>query len=384
MFNLKQMLTGGEEGGNNPLGEVKSMLAELTKGKINKSAELDVTKASLVKLSQAKRDILRTSPEQKNILANIMMQVENDFIELDLKRDLGIKDPKKLTEYRAFFKEYFKSQMSNEMLLQIIESQEWEKLNLHINEVAKYTKLDKIIATTKVEGNAGAWTVFSEKHPMIANMGSWIIGWYVGNKNEKNLTKFDKKLLSIGKVLSGEKEKPSTTANKKEEGKEGENAAQPEAEVKLADLDANQKSAIKPLEDAGFTIDSDMVKKDMQYLTEQNLNQEKIVKLTTTEAESASNFYKIGKAILTKLGSKSMKFRLSDVHTLKKLSEDQVSSILKIIEKAEDNPTKMREALDRTKNIKSNDTEDAIAKHLQIKPDAQSTDASPETTVSAG
>ena len=90
--NLKQALTGGgEEGGENPLSEVKSMLAELTRGKVHKKAELDVTKARLVKelqsakLGHVARENLRATPEQKNILANIMRQVENDFIEIDCR-----------------------------------------------------------------------------------------------------------------------------------------------------------------------------------------------------------------------------------------------------------------------------------------------------------
>ena len=55
-----------------------------------------------------------------------------------------------------------------------------------------------------------------------------------------------------------------------------------------------------------------------------------------------------------------------------------------LTEKIEANPSKMREALNRTRQIKSNDSGDTIARHLQIKPDAQSADASPETPDAAG
>ena len=385
MFNLKQALTG-PDGDKNPLSEVKSMLFELTQGKVKKSAELDVTKARLVKeiqsaqfgeIAKGQRDELRATPEQTRILANIMQKVENDFIESDLKRDLGITDPEKLNEYRMLFREYFTTKMSNEMLLEIYASKEWERLNMHVNEVSKYTQLDQIIATCKVEGNTGAWKVFAEKHPTLATAGAWLISWYVGNKDVKDMSSFDKKLMSIGSILSGEEPKPdpnapATTAPA--------TTGKPEVAVKPEDLNEKQKATIKPLTDVDFIIDLNTLEADIKYLNEQHLDNDQIVKLAEAGATSNGKFYKIGKAIMTKLGGKPMKFRLSDVQTIEGLSDEgisggQIGAVLKLIEKVDANPTKMREALNRTRQIKSNDSDDTIARHLQIKPDELTSEA---------
>ena len=375
------MFTGGEEGGKNPLGEVKSLLAELTKGKVHKKAELDVTSATLTKrLKEAKigvvargqRENLRATPQQKNILANIMREVEHDFIEIDLKRDLGIKDPKKLEEFRMLFREYFTSKMSNEMMLEIAQSKEWEQLNNHVNEVAKYAKLDEIIATCKVEGNSGAWTVFAEKHPMLANVGSWLIGWYVGNKKEKDMTKFDKKLQNIAIILSGGEQKPDPNAPSTAPA----TTDKPEVAVKPDNLNEKQRTTIKPLVDVGFIIDLDTLKIDMDSLIkDNNYDDAKLITLAQKGAESSGQFYKVGKAILKKLGDKPINFKLSDIHVIEELSEGQIDSLTTVINKVESNPIKMREALDRTRQIKPNDGEDAIARHMQVDPKALTDEA---------
>lgn len=267
------------------------------------------------------------------------------------------------------------------MLLQIYQSKEWDQLNVHVNEVSKYTKLDQIIADCKIAGDTGPWKAFAEKHPMLATAGSWLIGWYVGSKKEKDMSTFDKKLMNIGKILSGEEAKPDPNAPQvattTPDGK-------PKPEVKPEDLNEAQKTTIKPLEDAGFVMDLNTVKADMQYLAKQRLDNNKVIAITTAGAESTSNFYKIGKTIMTKLSGKPIKFRLTDVHALQGLSDSQVGDVLKIIEKVEGNPTKMREALNRTRHIKPNDAEEAIERYMQIDPDAQSNDVLQDSTVTSG
>ncbi|MBN2087008.1 hypothetical protein JW758_01540 [Candidatus Peregrinibacteria bacterium] len=395
MFNLKEAIYGPKENEKSPLSEAKSLLAGLTMGKVHTSAELDITRARLVKemqraklgeVAKGARDELRATPEQQTILANIMLTVENDFIEKDIKKDLGIKDPQKISEYRKLFREYFREKMSNEMLLEIYASQEWEQLNVHVNEMAKYAKLDEIIATCKIEGNSGAWKVFAEKHPMLATAGSWIISWYIGDKKEKDMSQFDKKLASIASILSGEEPKKEEGGDKKAKNGEETSEAVAEADkVKLEDLDENLRATIKPLTDAGFPIDLDSLETDVKELKEQaGYDDEKLKELAETGASSESQFFKVAGAMQERMGVKTLEYKLSDVHVIEGLTEDQTNSIIEIIKKVDKSPEEMKKALTRIRAVKPNEDSAEIARHMEIAPESQTADASPETTADLG
>ena len=349
---------GGEK--KDPIKALTEALSGLSGGILKRKPELDELEKQLKKSAQAKREALRKSPKMGEvIMADLLYEAENAFIEKDVKRDLNIKDPAKIEEIRELYRAYVRENLKVQEMIAIVQSGEWEKLTAHVEQIATYTKLDEIIAKCETSGNSEAWQAFKEKHPLLAMASSYLISWHLGNKEKKDYTKLDKKLASIAKVLEGEEGK--------EEGEEkGTEPAESAKKVELADLNQNQKDAIKPLQDAGFDIDLSTVEADVTALSK-IYSQEETIEFAKKGATDGSQFSRIAKAMQNRLGAQKMQFRLADVYMLERITDGQVGIVVKAIEKVNKKPEDMRKALRNMRRIQSGDTsETTIAQHLGI------------------
>jgi hypothetical protein len=278
-------------------------------GKPKESPELDKTKEATKKALQGLKNEI-----------DISKAFEKDLDEL------GIKDPKEREEYLRILKERL-----------LAESPELANVEEFIGNVAKYTKLDKLIEECK---NAKSGDPFekwaktiAQVSPAMAGIIGWILSFKIGEPEEgKKMSKLDTKLSKLAAILRGEEEKKEED-KEKDKGAPKKTKEQEEKEKEEAEAlaKASKDGVKKAFEEAGITFDVDEGKyiAGIYSLHQAGINTPEQIAKFVKEATDGK-FGTVYKALKERMGEKAkeIKFSITDAYLYeKRLSQSQITEI---------------------------------------------------------
>jgi hypothetical protein len=323
--------------------------SEAKTGKEN--PELDKTKEALKKLKD-EIDVNKISKadekaDEKTDEINVT-EVSKAF-EIDLD-ELGIKDTKEREGYIRTLKERL-----------IAESPELANVNEFVDNVAKYTKLDKLIEQCKKEKSGDPLERFArnlkENVPWLAAAAGWILSFNISKPEAgKKMSKFDEKLSKLAAILTGEepeesKEKPDTKP---------ETAAAAAETAQEDPLTVAQRAAIAKLDETGFKG----VLANTNFFKAKNVSPEDVTKAVEGAIVPNSNFRKFHAKMQESLGAKTseVELNLANAYALYKIPENKINDVIAALPNIK-NPSDVKGYLAAIQESSIDNLNTAIAKY---------------------
>ena len=297
--------------------------------------------ADLDKVTQETKEELQKLKEGQST-ADAVLTEGLKGLRKDLE-ELGIKDPAKLKEYEDKYVERFQSEMSDAKMEAISASPEFAGLNDFVGEYANYAQLDSLIAEAKKTESSDPIIRFANQ--LKSTLPDWatsLIGMGIGMfavtpEPGKEPSPFEKKLLEVAAILSGEEaKKPEVTA---EPATTAVAATTPETTTAPEKYEAETKKLV----DAKLPVDKATFEKGVE-----GMSAEDVTALIDKAIKTDSNSQKAKAKIQEKLGDhfSEFKFSVADIKKLEALTTDAQNEAVATALNDKTSLEQVRQALD--------------------------------------